>query len=94
MVCIDTKTRCNSLLAMLERLLEIKPAMSKTLIDTQEQRILANVEFETLTATVAGLKPVNIGLGKLCSRNATLLTAEGVFTFIIGELDKQSSEFA
>ncbi|GFX26762.1 uncharacterized protein TNCV_1839351 [Trichonephila clavipes] len=37
---------------------------------------MANVEFETVTSIVAGLKPVKIGLEKLCSRNATLLTAE------------------
>ncbi|GBM49153.1 hypothetical protein AVEN_148078-1 [Araneus ventricosus] len=79
---------------MLEIFLEIKPAISKPLIDIKEQPILANVEFETLTAIVAGLKPVRIGLEKLCSRNESLLTAEGVFAFIIGELDKQNSEFA
>ncbi|GFT71633.1 BED-type domain-containing protein [Trichonephila clavipes] len=38
--------------------------------------------------------PVKIGLEKLCSRNATLLTAEGVFSFVIGELNGQNSEFA
>ncbi|GFX51543.1 uncharacterized protein TNCV_5012471 [Trichonephila clavipes] len=45
------------------------------------------------------LKPVKIGLEKLYSRNATLLTAEGVFSFIIErfvieELNEQNSEFA
>ncbi|GFU65778.1 uncharacterized protein TNCV_5059121 [Trichonephila clavipes] len=39
---------------------------------------MANAEFETVTTTVAGLKPVKIGLEKLCSRNANLLTVEGV----------------
>ncbi|GBN02680.1 hypothetical protein AVEN_22156-1 [Araneus ventricosus] len=94
MVCLDTKTRWNSLMGMLERFLEIKPTISKTLIDVKEQKILANVEFETLTEIVAGLKPVKIGLEKLCSSNATVLTAEGVFAFIIGQLNKQNPEFA
>ncbi|GBM89381.1 hypothetical protein AVEN_226945-1 [Araneus ventricosus] len=79
---------------MPERFLEIKPEISKELIDIKEQQILVNVEFETLTANVVRLKPVKIGLEKLCSRNAILLTAEGVFAFIVGELNKQKSEFA
>ncbi|GFX86202.1 uncharacterized protein TNCV_2560841 [Trichonephila clavipes] len=94
MVCLDTKTRWNSLLAMLERFLEIKSAISKALIDIKEEQMMVNVEFETVTTIVKGLKPVKIGLEKVCSRNATLLTAEGVFSFVIGELNEQNSEFA
>ncbi|GFU85781.1 uncharacterized protein TNCV_1069261 [Trichonephila clavipes] len=94
MVCLDTKTRWNSLLAMLERFLEIKSAISKALIDIKEEQMMGNVEFETVTTIVKVLKTVKIGLEKLCSRNATLLTAEGVFSFVIGELNEQNSEFA
>ncbi|GFX10524.1 uncharacterized protein TNCV_2583461 [Trichonephila clavipes] len=79
---------------MLERFLEIKSAISKALIYIKEEQMMVNVEFETVTTIVKGLKPVKIGLGKLCSRNATLLTAEGVFSFVIGELNEQNSEFA
>ncbi|GFS97607.1 uncharacterized protein TNCV_4488441 [Trichonephila clavipes] len=93
MVCLDTKTRWNNLLAMLERFLEIKSAISKALIDIKEEQMMVIVEFETVTTIVKGLKPVKIGLEKLCSRNATLLTAEGVFSFVIGELNEQNSEF-
>ncbi|GFX26589.1 uncharacterized protein TNCV_4536011 [Trichonephila clavipes] len=85
MVCLDTKTCWNSLMAMLERFLEIKSAILKALIDIKEEQMITNVEFETVTTIVTGLKPVEIGLEKLCSRNATLLTAEGVFSFVIGE---------
>ncbi|GFT46239.1 uncharacterized protein TNCV_3126171 [Trichonephila clavipes] len=94
MVCLDTKTRWKSLLAMLERFLEIKSAISKALIDIKEEQMMVNVEFETVTTIVKGLKPVKIGLEKLCSRNATLLNAEGVFSFVTGELNEQNSEFA
>ncbi|GFS84117.1 uncharacterized protein TNCV_2365061 [Trichonephila clavipes] len=82
-VCLDTKTRWSSLLAMLERFLEIKLAILKALINITEQ-MMANVEFETVTTIVAGLKSVKIGLEKLYGRNATLLTAEGVFSIVIG----------
>ncbi|GFW23982.1 uncharacterized protein TNCV_4950281 [Trichonephila clavipes] len=64
-----------SLLAMLEIFLEIKSAILKASIDIKEEQMMANVEFENVTTIVAGLKPVKIGLEKLCSRNATLLTA-------------------
>ncbi|GFT13645.1 BED-type domain-containing protein [Trichonephila clavipes] len=94
MVCLDTKTHWNSLLAMLEKFLEIKSAISKALIDIKEEQMMVNVEFTTVTTIVKGLKPVKIGSEKLCSRNATLLTAEGAFSFVIGELNEQNSEFA
>ncbi|GFX28101.1 uncharacterized protein TNCV_424281 [Trichonephila clavipes] len=67
---------------------------SQQLIDIKEEQMMVNVEFETVTTIVKGLKPVKIGLEKLCSPNATLLTAEGVFSFVIGELNEQNSEFA
>ncbi|GBN07566.1 hypothetical protein AVEN_120628-1 [Araneus ventricosus] len=93
MVSLDTKTCWNNLLIMLERFLEINGAISKALIDIKEEQILGNLEFETLTEIVAGLNLVKIGLEKLCSRKATLLTANQVFAFIIGELNQQNSEF-
>ncbi|GFU48197.1 uncharacterized protein TNCV_4626231 [Trichonephila clavipes] len=55
--------------------------------------MMTNVEFETVTTIVPGLKPVKIGLVKLCCQNATFLTAEGVFSFVIGELNERNSEF-
>ncbi|GBL97725.1 hypothetical protein AVEN_77149-1 [Araneus ventricosus] len=86
MVCLDTNTPWKRLSAFLERFLEIKSAISKALIDIKEEQILANVEFETLTAIETGLKPVKIDLEKLCRRKR-------LFAFIIGELNQQNSEF-
>ncbi|GFU55399.1 uncharacterized protein TNCV_2549881 [Trichonephila clavipes] len=93
MVCLKTKTPWNSFLAMLERFLEINSAILKALIDIKEEQMMANAEFETVTTTVAGLKPVKIGLEILCSRNATLETTESVISFAIGELNEQNLEF-
>ena len=93
MLCLDTKTRWNSLLEMLDRFLEIKSAISKALIDIKQQDVLDNIESETLTAIIASLKTVKIGLKKLCSRDVTLLTAEGVFSSIIQEINQQNLEF-
>ncbi|GFW57741.1 uncharacterized protein TNCV_2926601 [Trichonephila clavipes] len=54
--------------------------------------MMANVEFETVSSIVAGLNAVKIGIEKLCSRNRALLTAEGAFSSVIGELNEQNSE--
>ncbi|GFU46038.1 uncharacterized protein TNCV_4692251 [Trichonephila clavipes] len=54
---------------------------------------MGNVEFETVSTFVEGLKQVKIGLENFCIRNTTLLTAKGVFSFVVVELDEQSSEF-
>ena len=53
-----------------------------------------NTKFETLTAIVADLKVVKVGLKKMCNRDATLLTAEGTFVFIIREMNQQNSVFS
>ncbi|GFT33121.1 uncharacterized protein TNCV_1264821 [Trichonephila clavipes] len=62
MVCLDTKSLWNSLLAMLERFLEIKSAISKALIDIKEEQMMVNVDFEIVTTIVKDLRPVKIGL--------------------------------
>ncbi|GBM13980.1 hypothetical protein AVEN_152398-1 [Araneus ventricosus] len=87
MICVDINTRWNRLSAVLESFLEIKSAISKALIDIKEEQILTNVEFETLTAIETGLKPVKIGLEKLCSRKR-------LFTFIIRDLNQQYDMFS
>ena len=91
---LDTKTRWNSLLAMLERFLEIKSAISKALIDTGEQQNLNSEELKTLAEIVLCLKPVKMGLEKLCNRNSNLMTAEGVFDFIFSEVNQLNSGFS
>ena len=66
---------------MLHRFLEIKSAISKVLIGIKQQGVLANIEFETLAAFEALLKPVKIDSKKSCSRDVTLLTAKEIFYY-------------
>ncbi|GFU57976.1 hypothetical protein TNCV_5083351 [Trichonephila clavipes] len=54
MVYLDTNTRWNSLLAMLEGFLEIKSVILKQ----KEEQMMTNVEFETVTTIVAGSQRV------------------------------------
>lgn len=94
---LDSKTRWNSLLAMLDRFLEIKSAVAKTLIDYKIKLDITDREYTALNDIVLALQPVKAGAERLCSRDATLLSAEGVFTFIINELNElieQNSVFA
>ena len=73
--------------------LEIKSVIPKALIDIK-QGILDSIEFETLIATITGLKSVKVGLEKLCSRDVTLLNSEATFTFAIWEIKQQNSGFS
>ena len=50
--------------------------------------------YVALAAIVRALKPIQLGSVKPCSRDVTLLSAEGVFSFIIVELHEQNSEFS
>ena len=42
---------------------------------------------------VRAFKPIQLGSEKLCSQDVTLLSAEGVFSFIIEELHEQNCLF-
>ena len=50
-------------------------------------------EYVAHTAIVCALKPIQLGSDELCSRDVTLLYAEGVFSFIIEELHEHNSAF-
>jgi len=49
---IDTKTRWNSLLSMLERILLLKDAVQKAMIDLRETCLLLESEFELIADVV------------------------------------------
>ncbi|GFV47181.1 uncharacterized protein TNCV_4921341 [Trichonephila clavipes] len=58
---------------MLESILEIKSTISKALIDIKEEQMIVNVEFETVTIIVKGLKPVKIMQSKCNFANCRLM---------------------
>lgn len=89
---LDSKTRWNSLLAMLERYLEIRQSVSKALIDCNEENIdLDKEEVTAIQHLVSSLQPVKAGAEKLGNRNSTLLSSEGIFQFVLNELDSQDT---
>ena len=93
---LDSKTRWNSLLTMLERFIHVKSSVSKALIDYNEDENL-DLDREEVTVIrdiIAALEPIKVGAEKLGSRNSNLLSAECVFSFILGELNEINSPFS
>ena len=64
------------------------------MIDYKIINPLSEAEYVALAAIVRALKPIQLGSKNLCSRDVTLLSAEGVFSFIIEELHGQNSAFS
>lgn len=93
-VLLDSKTRWNSLLVMLECFLKIKSSISKALIDCSEDMDLDKQEIAVLRDIVSSLEPLKVGAEKLGNRKSTLLSAECVFSFILKELTQLNSPFS
>jgi hypothetical protein len=88
---LDCQTRWNSLLSMIQQFLKIKDAIAKVLTDISPLLICSNDEVEVLLDIVAALEPVKLAAEALCRQNATLLTAEGIFKFLVSNLQKKNS---
>ena len=76
---------------MLERFLEIWPSAAKAVIDCE---LSITKELSAIQDIVSSLQPVKAGAKKLENREMTILGAEGVFGFILGELAAQKTPFA
>ncbi len=79
---------------MLERFLQLRKSISKALIDIGQCLDISDREFENIDKIIKSLQPVKIGVEMLGRRDATLLTAEVVFTFILDELEVQTNSFS
>ena len=89
---LDSKTICNSLLAMLERILDIKSSISKALNDCNQELetfALEKQEVDAIWLLVSSSEHVKFGKDKLDNRTSTLLSAEGIFALILNELSKE-----
>lgn len=92
---IDTKTRWNSLLKMLDRFLEMKGIVAKTLVDLSLIDLYpSNSEIQLAKEMVNALEVVEAGALALGERSCTLATAEKTFEFMITRLDGQGSIIA
>ena len=91
---LDRKTRWDSLLDMVERFLATRRCISKAMIDTGLNLDISDGEFDVLAAILSSLQPIRLAVERLGRRDATLLSAEGVFRFILEELEKQNTFFS
>ncbi|UYV66392.1 hypothetical protein LAZ67_4001526 [Cordylochernes scorpioides] len=87
---LDCRTRRDSLVNVLERLLSVKSAIQKALIDVNANFRLTDEDFDIMTQVISALKPFRAAVAAICRRDATLLTAEATVKFLLEELQAQS----
>ena len=90
---LDSKTRWNSLVLMLERYLKLRRAVTKSLIDfgeTQEY-VMSESELELISNIVNALEPLKAAAEMICRREANLLTADDTFKYLLLEIGSQES---
>ena len=88
------KTRWNSLLAMIDRFLLLKPEIQKHFIDIGEKFTLTDPEIAGLNQLKDALEPLKWASDKIACRGATILTAEAVFKTTIETLEALNTHIA
>lgn len=91
---LDCKTRWSSMFAMIERFLLLKKCIIKALLDLSIAHNISETEFLFLDRLKCALEPVKLAVEALCRQDATLLSAEGIFRFLIVEIQKRRSTLA
>lgn len=87
---LDSKTRWNSLLAMLERFFDLKNSVRKSLIDLKSDISFTEDEMELLSNTISALQPIKIAVEALCRADIDLYVADAALEFMLQELATQS----
>lgn len=88
---LDCKTRWSSLLTMLERFLEVKSSIQKSLIDIKVNITLDDDDFKLLTEIVNALKPVALAVQAICRTDANLIMADAVIKLTLDKLVQQDT---
>lgn len=93
---LDCKTRWNSLVPMIERLLKLKKCIKQSLIDLlgTEKEYYNEQNFVILENILNILKPLELGVKELSNEQATLLSSEGVFKFMFKKLNDIDSDLS
>ena len=83
---LDCKTRWSSMYEMIERFILLKKCISKALLDLSIEDDMSAAEFSFVNELKCALEPMKLAVEALCRKDATLLTAEGIFQFLFLEL--------
>ena len=89
---LDVKTRWHSMCDMMERFLKIRQSVAKAMIDFNLSYSFAVEEIDLLSSLTEALNVIKSAQLSICSREATLLTAEGAFRYIFTELNVMGSD--
>ena len=79
---------------MLERFVQIKPGVVKTMVDLSKDWNISAEKFKLIVHTKEILEPVKLSVDAICRADASLITAERVITFLRQELNDVSSPLA
>ena len=80
---LDSKTRWNSLVSMIERFAKLKNCIKKSLIDLKSPIFFSDAEFEMLSNILSVLLPIKLTVEAICRQDATLLSADAAIQFMM-----------
>ena len=89
---LDVKTRWHSMCDMMERFLKIRQSVAKAMFDFNLSYSFTAEEIDLLSSLTEALNVIKSAQLSICSREATLLTAEGAFRYISTELNVTGSD--
>lgn len=94
MLLLDIKTRWNSIIPMLERILLLKDCIKDSLEELSSLSLFYNVDFDLVVQLCNVLLPVKLTIEALCRSNANIIQAEGALSFLYKKLEQQHTEIA
>ena len=83
---LDCKTRWSRLFTMLERFSFLYLCVMKTLGDEGNEGLAKDIDVKFLDQIVDVLRPLEIVTRKICQRDATLITADTIFSIALNKL--------
>ena len=87
---IRTKQHPQTSFPLIETILKVKKSVIQTLADLNNGFIITDQDFDTLEMIRKSLKPVKRAAKALCRRDATLLVVEGIFRFLLKQLQRHN----
>lgn len=80
---MDTRTRWNSLVEMLERFNQLKSCVRKALIDIASDIVILDAEILSIKNIISALLPVKLTVDTLRREDANLISADAALSFML-----------
>ena len=90
---LDCRTKPNSPYTMIETILKVNKSVSQALADLNSDFMISDQDFDTLELNAKPLKPVKMTAKAVCRRDATLVVAEGIFCFLLEQLQRHKDNW-